>query len=342
MNEFRTSEAACAPIAPPTRPASYLFDSETLAPHQRFDAYREEVGRRFMTCEVERLGDGEFEARFEAFPVGEVVFGSVRASPAVYSRPKHLLAGSGETVGLYVFREGQLSAQQGKWELEATAGAGVVFCRGVEAQNRLLSRADAWFVSIPCDFLARSLQHRHAPRPTPLRADAPLTRLIGGYVASFAAVAPAPDNPLRGTFATHIADLVALACGAGRDEREIIVGRGLKAARAEAVLKAIARGFADPKFSAEQVALDLGLTPRQVHRLIEETPKTFSEHVLEHRLLRANEMLGDPAWNAVTVADIAAKAGFADVTSFNRAFRTRFGETPTARRTSAVRRRVVN
>ena len=103
-----------------------------------------------------------------------------------------------------------------------------------------------------------------------------------------------------------------LIVGAARDSLELIKGRGLKAARTAAVLKTIERDFASADLSAERAGLLLGITARQVHRLLEETTKTFYEHVLERRLIESRRLLMDRACAALKVADIALRAGFVD------------------------------
>ncbi len=162
-------------------------------------------------------------------------------------------------------------------------------------------------------------------------------QLIVQYLNSFATVAGSPDPDVREAFGTHLVDLLMLIVGADRDCLELIRGRGLKAARTAAVLKMIERDFASPGLTAERIGLSLGITGRQVHRLLEETTKTFYEHVLERRLLEALQLLTDPACAALKVAEIARRAGFADPSYFHRAFRTRFGDTPTGVRAAAAR-----
>jgi AraC-like DNA-binding protein len=79
----------------------------------------------------------------------------------------------------------------------------------------------------------------------------------------------------------------------------------------------------------------LGITPRYVHLLLEETGKSFTHHVLERRLEKAAALLRDPQLRRRKIADIAAEAGFADLSYFNRAVRRRFGATPSDIRDSA-------
>jgi AraC-like DNA-binding protein len=54
------------------------------------------------------------------------------------------------------------------------------------------------------------------------------------------------------------------------------------------------------------------------------------------RLARSDAMLTDPHHLHSAIIDIAFGVGFGDVSHFNRTFRRRFGETPSAVRASAM------
>lgn len=102
--------------------------------------------------------------------------------------------------------------------------------------------------------------------------------------------------------------------------------------RRAAILRAIDSRSGDPNLSAVAVANLLGITPRYVHLLLEETGKSFTQHLLERRLERTAMMLRDSRWHHRKIAEIAVEAGFTDLSYFNRAFRRRYGATPSAMR----------
>jgi transcriptional regulator GlxA family with amidase domain len=137
---------------------------------------------------------------------------------------------------------------------------------------------------------------------------------------------------------THLLDLVAAAIGPGADARELVAGRGLKAARLRAALAEIARRYSDPGLDVDSLARKLGESRRNLQRLLEETGKSFTTHVAEHRMQRAYAMLTDPTYAHVRIIDIALTAGFSDVSHFNRVFRRRFGDTPSGVRASGPHR----
>jgi AraC-like DNA-binding protein len=103
------------------------------------------------------------------------------------------------------------------------------------------------------------------------------------------------------------------------------------------VLREIEQRSADPGLNAITVATQLGITPRYVHLLLEETGKSFARHVIERRLERVAALLHAPGKRHQKIAAIAAEAGFNDLTYFNRTFRRHFGATPTDVRLAAMR-----
>lgn len=141
---------------------------------------------------------------------------------------------------------------------------------------------------------------------------------------------PERDPALTEHVATTVLDLVALSLGARGDASEIAQLRGLRAARLQELLLQIRIGFADPSISPEQIARKLGLSPRYLQQLLQETGAPFTERVLELRLQRARQMLVRN--EHMKIIDIAYACGFNEVSYFNRCFRRRFGNTPTGYR----------
>lgn len=140
----------------------------------------------------------------------------------------------------------------------------------------------------------------------------------------------------RDMLGRHVVDLVALMLKPSSDALELVRGRGLRAARTKALLDAIDWHFSANDLTPALIGRRLGISARQVHRLLEETPKTFEEHVLERRLQHAHRLLTEPGRGPARIVDIALASGFSGVTQFNRAFRARFGDTPTGVRGSAA------
>jgi AraC-like DNA-binding protein len=109
-------------------------------------------------------------------------------------------------------------------------------------------------------------------------------------------------------------------------------------ARMAAIRSDILANLAQVRLSARTVADRLGVSERYVYLLFEQHGLSFSGFVTARRLDRAMAMLIDPRCAGMRIADIALAVGFGDLTTFNRAFRWRYGDTPRAfRRTDPDR-----
>ena len=132
-------------------------------------------------------------------------------------------------------------------------------------------------------------------------------------------------------------DLMALAVGATRDASEAMECPGVRAARLQALKDDIAKNIDQPDLSVSSLARRHRYTPRCVQRLFEMEATTFTEYVLEQRLLRAHRILTDPKRASEKISVVAWDSGFGDVSYFNRAFRRRYGLAPSDVRDEARR-----
>jgi AraC-like DNA-binding protein len=87
----------------------------------------------------------------------------------------------------------------------------------------------------------------------------------------------------------------------------------------------------------DTIAQANGLSVRQAQRLFAQSGVTFTEFVLEQRLSLAHRMLIGPQNRYRKISDIAYNIGFGDLSYFNRAFRSRFGITPSEMRAETGR-----
>lgn len=143
------------------------------------------------------------------------------------------------------------------------------------------------------------------------------------------------DPQLAASIGAMLTDLVALALGAFGDAAEVSRMRGLRAARLQEIVATIRAGFLSPAFSARSVATQLGLSPRYIQDLLQETGASFTDHVIELRLQHARRMLASRRYDAFKIIDIVYTCGFSDVSCFNRQFRRRFEMSPTELRRQA-------
>ncbi len=85
----------------------------------------------------------------------------------------------------------------------------------------------------------------------------------------------------------------------------------------------------DPQLSVGMIAAALRLSPSTIHRAFLGEPCSLMHWIWGERLDAVRRDLGDAALCQRTVSDIAFSWGFNDAAHFSRAFKDRFGVTPT-------------
>lgn len=86
----------------------------------------------------------------------------------------------------------------------------------------------------------------------------------------------------------------------------------------------IAAHLADQDLSASRIAAAIGYSERHLSRLFARSGQSVPQAVLTARLDAARRMLAEP----ISLAEVAARSGFASQAHFSRTYRARFGTTP--------------
>ena len=160
--------------------------------------------------------------------------------------------------------------------------------------------------------------------------------LLVTYASAVADALPLTTPELQRLAVSHMQDLIAATIAAARGGQAIAEGRGIAAARLRATMMDICAHFDDSRLSVAEIAQRQRVTPRYVHKLFENEGLTFSSFVLGQRLARSHRMLSDPKRADRNIGTIAFAVGFGDLSYFNRAFRRRYGATPSEVRQSSA------
>jgi AraC-like DNA-binding protein len=322
--------------AVPQTPSRLLRISTQMLPERdRFPAFREEFVRRVLMMDVIDHSDGRPRIDVTFMPLGEVAVGTLAATPAEFIRHKHHVKDRSDGFVLQFIESGPIHFAHVSEERTYDAGSAHFVDqerplrgfgpRGASIRN-IAVRAAALktLVAHPEDLAGRAVHPGSA------------LHLLDGYLRSLTTLEEPPPSELAPIIGVHLLDLVAAALGPTAEAAEIVAMRGVKAARLRAILAQVARCFSNPDFDLDNVARTLGLSRRYVQQLLEETGKSFTEHLLERRLERSFAMLTDRRCLHLAIIDIAFAAGFGDVSHFNRVFRRRFGDTPSGVRAAAI------
>jgi AraC-like DNA-binding protein len=309
------------------------FTTDNYRPSDRFAAFNEEFARRIMSLDdIWQLSDAPYHGAMDARLIGPLVCTRLTSSFVGFKRATSTGLDGSVVLGIHLngrFHLDHPDLTMDSREDFATLNTDADICNGIFEGEQLTIR-------IPRVVLGEYVTQQGEIPPARIRRNTPLARLMGGYLTSYLDLADNAGPELGETVGRHMVELAALAMGAKGDAREAINAGGLRAARRQAVLDAIAKGFATPGFSPEAVAHAVGISNRYLRQLLEESGASFTDLVLEHRLDSARQMLVDPAQVEKRITDIAYDAGFSDLSYFNRAFRRRYSAAPRDVRAQAL------
>lgn len=166
-------------------------------------------------------------------------------------------------------------------------------------------------------------------------ASTPELRLLLGYTRMLIQMGESLSPDLASLASTQIHDLVTLLLGAKHEEAEIAGRRSLRAMRLKAVKHDIMEHITDSELSINQVARRQGISPQYIRTLFHSEETTFADHVTELRLEQAYQRLCSPLCINRCISTLAFDMGFNNLSWFNRAFKQRFGLTPSEARNLA-------
>lgn len=304
----------------------FHVSTEMFETKERFSAFREEFVRRHLAMDVIDHSGGRPRADATLVPLGQVDLMSLDTAPAEFIRDwHHLKDGRGDALQLGLVRIGSVHFGHAGNEHTLADGSGTLIDQG--RRWRAIGLGHFRFLNVAAAALRVLVPAAEDLAGRPVRPG-PALHLLDGYLHALAGE-EAPPPALAPVIGGHLLDLVAAVLGPSRDAADTIERRGARAARLRLVLKEIAARFGDPGFNVDALARAAGLSRRYVQGLLEETGKSFTEHVLERRLERAFTLLTDPRSRHLSIIDVACASGFGDVSHFNRMFRRRHGDTPT-------------
>lgn len=307
--------------------------STSLDDDQRFSLWCDLHSAQYGLLDFARAQDREFSAHMECAQFGPVATGWFEGALSRVRRTPHELSQDSRDELLLFFNCGKspvLVRQQGRETLAYPGMAALLSYYEIGGCD--FGDDHTWMAfTMPRDRLRGLVRNVEDLVARPLDPGSEPMRHLRNYANFLRGEAvSSSESALAEHIGNSLLDLVALAIGPSADGLEIANMRGLRAARLRAVLAAIDAGFSDSRFSLDLVAGKLGLSPRYVQDLLQDTGMSFVPRVTELRLQRACRMLTDHRYDRMTIGDIAEACGFSEAAYFNRCFRKRFHMSPTS------------
>jgi AraC-like DNA-binding protein len=293
-----------------------------------YEKWREDICRAFCRLDAGPVEDAYVDCRNEFASIDAISLATPSGSSARFARTRKLHDDGCDDFVLISASRGVVRVTQGGKTIDLSAGQMCLTEMSIVGTADLTKAGGFTTIRIPRNLLLQVSPGAETQLARPLQHDGALRTMIDRYFVICCDVAQDLSAVGRKTAALHLISLVGLLLGPGAELKEALRQDGYADARFELMKAAILRNLSDDNLAIDRVAKANGLSGRQAQRLFARTGTTFSEFVLEHRLCTAHSFLLDPSCQHRKISDIAFAAGFSDLSYFNRAFRKRFGASP--------------
>ena len=294
----------------------------------RYDAWREEVCRGFCRIDVQPSDGERINCKVEIDQLSSLSLASARGISGHFSRTRELLRDGNDSLVLITATTGRVLVTQNQRPIELAESQMCLTDMSLLVTVALQKGGRFSVTRIPRRELLSICPKAETQLAKLLGENPGLSATIAHYSTLAAAMATRLDAVGQRLSAQHLTDLIGLLLGTDSDQGELARERGLAAAQLQLIQSETLKDLSDSTLTIAGIAKRCGVSPRQVQRLFERTGTTFTEFVLAQRLLLARKLLVGPFHPGGKISAVAYDAGFNDLSYFNRAFRKRFGATP--------------
>ncbi len=311
-------------IEPPNR---FSISHQGPARGMAYEAWREAICRGFCRLDVGPADNQYIDCQNEFVFLHSVAIATPRGSSARFARTRALLDDGCDDLVLISATRGKVRVTQKGKAVELAAGQMCLTEMNVVGAVDLNRTGEFSTTRFPRRQLLQVAPSAETQLAQPLGHDRALSIMIARYSMLCNEVAGELDALGQRAVAQNLSDLVGHFIETGARLTNEPWQRGVSAARLSLLKADILRNL-DSTLTIDAVARANGLSARQAQRMFESSGTTFSEFVLEQRLLMARRLLLHESARYRKVSDIALSVGFNDLSHFNRSFKKRFGVTP--------------
>ncbi len=151
--------------------------------------------------------------------------------------------------------------------------------------------------------------------------------VLADFACALARQAGTLGAPTQRSLQLHLATLTAVSMGATTEIQE---ARRVswRVARRQQILGYVEAHLRESDLTAARAAHDLGMSRRWLYALFDQDGSSFAAWVARRRVEECMKLLSDPDHDHWSIAEIAFRCGFNDLSTFNRRFRARYAMTP--------------
>jgi AraC-like DNA-binding protein len=312
---------------PPDDFGMLTITERALHPGARFDSWRQMLSRKLLEVSGDSLVDTPYWANAKLRILPGLRTGTGSFAPSRFIRTKQIVAASDDDFVLVVNLKGKFSAMQRGRELELDEGDAYLMACSEPGSFVRRTDGEVSCVRVPARALSSRVPGLYDRVAHRIPRQCEILNLVLTYIRTTDQLTLA-EPQLRDMAVSHVYDLVTLALNPTHENIHEVEDAGLRSGRLSAIKAYVDRNLGRHGLSVRDVSDRHGLSPRQVQRLFESEGQTFSRYLLYRRLDKVHRALLDARFREKNIGDLALEYGFGDLSTFTRAFRAHFGESP--------------
>jgi AraC-like DNA-binding protein len=311
----------------PDPPPRAVFSVADLPPAQRFEAWRESIACIFEVDPREPDPDTAFHAEVDASMFGNVMLARTSTRAQEWRRTPLVIGQDGmDHYMVQFFLDGGQAMGVDNVDRECEPGSVVIYDLAREVTTRTSDFTNLSLI-VPRDQLAPQLRSGDDQHGRVLSASDPMASLLKDHIKSLEGIARKLTAEQAKDLGPATAGLVA-ACLNGAVGDHPGQQEGARMAQFTIIKRLIEKNLSRPDLSVDWIARQAGISRSKLYTLFG-NQGGIANYIRDRRLRWALAMLADRRNHHVPIYSLALSCGYSSDTAFSRAFRKRFGISPT-------------
>ena len=308
----------------PERSARQHWSTASVEARHALAYWVDTICKSFLEIDIDSVARDRFRAQLDQSEFGPATLYLVEAdTQAIRRTPTRIAHSRYDGFFLLQLRAGQIQFEQYGRESCIDVGDSVLIDCGAPYRLECLNTTRSVALRFSREWLRNWLPAPESLAGRPLRGGDSWSSALSAALASLDTDREEALALPEGVVAEQFAALLALAAGP-----DVHVQRG-----GEKILSRIRSSIRDRCHEAGltpgAIADTNGISKRYLHYLFAQSGGTFGDELMRVRLDRAQRLLSDTRFAALTIIEVASRCGFLEPSHFARRFRKAYGVGPT-------------
>ena len=310
------------------------FSTQTLSRPEKFSAWRDSISVLYDSSLLDGDEDEDFEAMTDGFLIGPISQIRCASSRQNFTRSRMTIDRDGiDNYMIQIFMHGRCHAHMPDGDTVMEPGDICVFDNAQELASTN-EPFDLMALFVPRTLLAPHISNPDNRHRTVIRADSPYARLMRAHMFATFQTASRMTMEQGNLLVQPTISLLAAVLN-GTPAQNEGGEEALQLAITTTIKQHIDSRLDDPDLNADRISEVFGISRTRLYKLFQYSDGIAS-YIRNRRLAAALGILSDPTQRRRKIIDIALSVGFASEVSFIRAFRRRYGLTPSEARNDGL------